>query len=641
MVANEYLQLGSQQEDVSMIGSKLILDFDFCDVTLVCADNQHLPAHRAVLCASSSFLRELLYDSQQQRTFLYLGRVQHEDMRNLLEFIYLGSCSVQRSRLEDLVRLAADLKVLELVLSSKIYQNIKKENAALEKDNNLNDSLSEQLTSPEKQTDFTDIKEFHKKDTEKLYLVDPSDFHKKYNMEELQSFSNSFDANQYPEKDNLTDNDISNVEKRLFVWQETKQIKYEWFMCEKCNKMYTSQQTLHIHANKIHGIARAKRKVFYIPKTELPEPDANGMYKCDKCEYRSEKKFRFRKHKAVIHEGFLYNCEKCSDSFKSKERMKMHMDSVHVGVEIKCQECSKQFYSQKVLEDHEEQKKKCKDCDYFSCWKKVDKHMSTIHNTYFKNGLYHCEQCSYQTTKPGNIKIHKNRTHNSTLFPCDHCDYKNKSKSAVKNHTDDKHFGITYQCLSCDFIGKTKKKLWSHKEKEHKMKDFPCTDCSYIGKTKRKYQYHRESKHRNENYICSLCNMKFSSKDTYTRHMKHQHESQPMFCDQCSYAAKGRYLLNQHKKKRHTAGLIYQCSECSFLTNQKPSLKSHEQFTHEGIKFECEKYDKQMKTLKTLSDHRIIYKTGENANKNTWYHKALEDAEDLCCESQDCCRNND
>ena len=66
------IQIGSKTEDINMIGIRLTSDFDFSDVTLVCADNQHLPAHRAVLCATSSFLRKLLYDSQQQRTFLYL-----------------------------------------------------------------------------------------------------------------------------------------------------------------------------------------------------------------------------------------------------------------------------------------------------------------------------------------------------------------------------------------------------------------------------------------------------------------------------------------------------------------------------------------------------------------------------------------
>ena len=122
MVLSEFIKIGSKTDLMSFIGNKLLSDCDFSDVTIVCADNQHLPAHRAVLCASSSFLRELLYDSQQQRTFLYLGRVQHADLRALLEFIYLGVCSVQRNRLEDVVRLAAELEVSSFIEESKIHQ---------------------------------------------------------------------------------------------------------------------------------------------------------------------------------------------------------------------------------------------------------------------------------------------------------------------------------------------------------------------------------------------------------------------------------------------------------------------------------------------------------------------------------------
>ena len=95
----DVLQVYNKTAILKDMGNKLFCDPDFSDVTLVCADNQHLPAHRAVLCASSSLLRELLYDSQQQRTFLCLARVLQEDMRTLLQFIYLGNCSVLKTRL--------------------------------------------------------------------------------------------------------------------------------------------------------------------------------------------------------------------------------------------------------------------------------------------------------------------------------------------------------------------------------------------------------------------------------------------------------------------------------------------------------------------------------------------------------------
>ena len=77
----------------------LFLDQDFSDVTLVCADNKKLQCHRAVLAASSSFLRELLRTTTQQNTYLYFGRIREGELLSLLEYIYLGQCSVEKENL--------------------------------------------------------------------------------------------------------------------------------------------------------------------------------------------------------------------------------------------------------------------------------------------------------------------------------------------------------------------------------------------------------------------------------------------------------------------------------------------------------------------------------------------------------------
>ena len=79
-----------RQDDLS---KQLFKDTDFMDVTLVSRDGFQQPVHRAVLCASSGFLRELLLESLQQNTFLYLGLVDHQVVQVLVEFLYLGRCN--------------------------------------------------------------------------------------------------------------------------------------------------------------------------------------------------------------------------------------------------------------------------------------------------------------------------------------------------------------------------------------------------------------------------------------------------------------------------------------------------------------------------------------------------------------------
>ena len=96
------------------LGELLRKDHDFTDVTLVCADGHQVTCHRAVLAASSPFLRGLLYQSlQHQKTFLYLGvRVEVDEVEALLDLIYLGSTNlVEVQRLPAFKALARELQL--------------------------------------------------------------------------------------------------------------------------------------------------------------------------------------------------------------------------------------------------------------------------------------------------------------------------------------------------------------------------------------------------------------------------------------------------------------------------------------------------------------------------------------------------
>ena len=83
-------------------------------MTLVSGDNQHVAAHRAVLGASSPFLRRILFESLQQRTFLYLGQVDRQVVEALVQWLYLGRCEVDRGWMEQLCSLAGQLGVQDL-----------------------------------------------------------------------------------------------------------------------------------------------------------------------------------------------------------------------------------------------------------------------------------------------------------------------------------------------------------------------------------------------------------------------------------------------------------------------------------------------------------------------------------------------
>ena len=86
-------------------------DGDFCDVTLVCEDNQQIPGHKVVLAASSPLLRAMLKSSQHSHPLLYFWGIKARDLARLVDFIYKGQVQVYQSDLGDFLNLAKLLKV--------------------------------------------------------------------------------------------------------------------------------------------------------------------------------------------------------------------------------------------------------------------------------------------------------------------------------------------------------------------------------------------------------------------------------------------------------------------------------------------------------------------------------------------------
>ena len=99
------------QENVRTSFKFLQLSQVFCDVTLVCEDNQKLEAHRNIISASSSLLMDMLISLKQSHPLIYFLDVKHRDLANLIEFIYTGQVQVYQSDLQDFLKVAKKLAV--------------------------------------------------------------------------------------------------------------------------------------------------------------------------------------------------------------------------------------------------------------------------------------------------------------------------------------------------------------------------------------------------------------------------------------------------------------------------------------------------------------------------------------------------
>ena len=92
--------------------SQLHSSNNFSDMTLSCEDAEHIPAHRVILSAGSSFFNNLLNKSRSdQHPLIYLRGVPKEHLEEILSFLYKGEASVQKTKLDSFLALARDLGV--------------------------------------------------------------------------------------------------------------------------------------------------------------------------------------------------------------------------------------------------------------------------------------------------------------------------------------------------------------------------------------------------------------------------------------------------------------------------------------------------------------------------------------------------
>ena len=75
---------------------------DFCDVTLVSADYQKLEAHKVILLGSSNVLRNMLLGEKHPKPLGFMGGVEHEVLKALLDSLYSGEAELREEKKESL-----------------------------------------------------------------------------------------------------------------------------------------------------------------------------------------------------------------------------------------------------------------------------------------------------------------------------------------------------------------------------------------------------------------------------------------------------------------------------------------------------------------------------------------------------------
>ena len=125
----------------------ILQEKDFTDVTLAAEDGAQISAHQVILSSGSDFFKRILRMSKidQQRPFLFLSGLKGSLVAALVDFIYLGECSVNEEDLDQFVKTGKEfgLQGIEEVALEGGYDEEDEE--TIEKENNVEKTLSPSL----------------------------------------------------------------------------------------------------------------------------------------------------------------------------------------------------------------------------------------------------------------------------------------------------------------------------------------------------------------------------------------------------------------------------------------------------------------------------------------------------------------
>ena len=108
----------------------------FVDVTLATEDDQQIKAHKVVLSASSPVLKSILEKHPHQHPLIYLSGINYDELRPIIDFMYVGKTQVSQDMLNTFMGAAAKFKVKGLS-NCQINEEWKEQKQSKEENHNV------------------------------------------------------------------------------------------------------------------------------------------------------------------------------------------------------------------------------------------------------------------------------------------------------------------------------------------------------------------------------------------------------------------------------------------------------------------------------------------------------------------------
>eukprot|EP00092_Neocalanus_flemingeri_P038330 GFUD01041730.1.p1 GENE.GFUD01041730.1~~GFUD01041730.1.p1 ORF type:complete len:267 (+),score=44.12 GFUD01041730.1:17-817(+) len=240
---------------------ELIADEDFLDVTLVSNGNRHVKAHKLILSTLSPVFKVLLKKNPHPHPLILLKGVSHEDLEDLVKFIYSDEVEVPQDNLQRFLELAEDFQIKGLSNNFSRHKSYRKtmrdqshpqESLFSATDIAMTSSpkgtqLQSELLHEDKSEEFNDMYM-----DEKVMSLESLTFGEHGKPEEYSSKQPSAESNGHVYQCSLCDYETKSEE----VFNDHNRSKHQTFQncCEDCSFYATNNLALQLHRFATHSV---------------------------------------------------------------------------------------------------------------------------------------------------------------------------------------------------------------------------------------------------------------------------------------------------------------------------------------------------------------------------------------------------
>ena len=216
------------------------------DVRLMTEDFYEISAHRLVLAACSEYFRNIFKNSKKQDTLICLDGITNEDLKNVLDYIYVGEAQVYQDKLDRFLAVAEKFK-LEGLLSQK-EENEFAEHSSSQK--NLFKNENEESKMDQIIVNDTSDRQVPEGSSRKIMRTNESmTDHSELDLKILE-YGEKVDGGR---KCNVCDKIVPGIGTTNFRNHvERNHMEGLSFVCQHCDKTFRSRGSLKNHLNRNH-----------------------------------------------------------------------------------------------------------------------------------------------------------------------------------------------------------------------------------------------------------------------------------------------------------------------------------------------------------------------------------------------------